>query len=441
MVSGHYHSANATHRVPRYLAYLFAFYLAFASPATYAIGAAAETAATSAARAAAVALGAGEGLGVAALGLGAAAAAVGAFALTFCATSYVMGTGLCSPDDPATGGGIGAAIQNPASSQQYVWVAYTSDGKNYFCSSSSECQSMINAYYATNPSQYSGYAVSCSGPVNLRIQCERYINNSKDFTFELSPVNNPSYNPSGSSTNSPDVAGDNIAKNPRATSAVAAAAAAKARGATDQTAVTAARAASTATGTGNPARDRAAGNTAAAAAAAAAAAEAAGASPAEVEKAAKDAANTAAAAADKSQPQDKTCQSNGASIDGRYCTDTAVNPDAGALPVFCQWAVSVCGFFDWVKEEPVVATAEATNVTPEKDTYDTYNLPTNPQKSVTVNFGGQCPSDVTIPVFMGIEWKFSYQAACTIAGYAKYAFIGVASITAIFIVTGNREPD
>ena len=424
MVSSHHHRPDASHHIPRYLAFIFCFYLAFAAPAANAIGAAADAAATAAAARAAAALGAGEGLGVALGGAAAAAAAVGAFALAFCATSYIMGTNLCSPTNPETGGGIASAIVDPAGS--FYYTTRFSDTKH--ATLDAACQEIS----VGTGRKLTEYDCRLDG-TSIRLYTKGTTSTLGTYGSQVKT--------SQTTNNPPDVAGDNIANNPRAAAGVGAAAAAKARGASDSAAESAARAAASATGTGNPSRDRAAGNTAAAAGAAAAAAEAAGGSKADIDKAAKDAAATAAAAADKAAPEEKTCQSNGASIDGRYCTDTAVNPDAGALPVFCQWAVSVCGFFDWVKEEPAVATAEATNVTPEKDTYDTYNLPTNPQKSVTVNFGGQCPSDVTIPVFMGIEWKFSYNAACTIAGYAKYAFIGVASITAIFIVTGNREPD
>lgn len=431
LVSSHHHRPNASHHIPRYLAFLFCFYLAFASPAANAIGAAADAAATAAAARAAAALGAGEGLGVALGGLGVAAAAVGAFALTFCATSYIMGTDLCSPNNPETGGGIAAAINDPSAPGAVVYSIDNIDGT--FSSGDAACA-------AFNAAKGDGW---WGGTKYVQPNCRGI--GSGTAIAGVRATNNPNYDPNNPPTNSPPIAGDNIANNPRAAAGIGGAAAAKARGASDSAAESAARAAAAATGTGNPSRDRAAGNTAAAAGAAAAAAEAAGGSKSDVDKAAKDAAATAAAAADKAAPQDKTCQSNGASVDGRYCTDATAQPKPNSLPVFCTWAPSLCTLVDWVKQEPVERTQEQViaqdNVIPQEDTYDNYNLPTNPQRSISVNFGGQCPSDVTIPLFMGIEWKFSYQAACEIAGYAKYAFVGAASITAIFIVTGNREPD
>lgn len=432
MVSSHYHRPDTVHHIPRYLALTASLYVSAALPvAAYANAAAIGGLAA----AAASALGAAEGIAVpAAVGAGAAAAAVGAFALAFCATSYIMGTDLCSPSNPETGGGISAAINQPSYSSPTLWATGAGQQSDFIYSTPEAAGQAMCAYY--NQTYVGLYNITSSGAY---VSCRK--SNGDGDSWDIRAKANPNYG-GQPQQNSPDVAGDNIANNPRAAAGVGGAAAAKARGASDSAAESAARAAAAATGTGNPSRDRAAGNTGAAAGAAAAAAESAGGSKADVDKAAKDAANTAAAAADKAAPQDKTCQSNGASVDGRYCTDATAQPKPSTLPVYCTWAVAVCAFIDWVKAEPEVSTdVNANTVQPEKDTYDNYDLPSNPHKQVSILFGGQCPSDVNIPLFLGINWNFSYKAACDIAGYAKYAFIAAASISAVFIVTGNRETE
>ena len=425
---------------------VLAFYLAFAAPTAYAIGAAADAAATAAAARAAAALGAGEGLGVALGGAAAAAAAVGAFALAFCATSYIMGTDLCSPSNPETGGGIAAAINQPSSglNGKFIWK-----GTNEIYSYATASEACDYPRITSNP------AISFSRvEINGTSALCYYNYNGEEYQWSIArQVSNPHYNPNAEpDKNTPDVAGDNISGNPRAAAGVGGAAAAKARGASDSAAESAARAAAAATGTGNPSRDRAAGNTGAAAGAAAAAAEAAGGSKADVDKAAKDAANTAAAAADKAAPEEKTCQSNGASVDGRYCTDATAQPKPNSLPVFCTWAAVVCEmavksistmdaineFFTGVKADPTAATSEKVEIKERQVPFTPASFEQN-----YFSFNATCPAAAsgsfellgsTVPL------SFDYTPICNFATGARPFILAGAMIAAAFIVAGaNRE--
>lgn len=441
LVSSNNTRTRGNNHIPRVIALTSCFYLAAALPIT-AYASVEATITTTAARAAA-ALGAGEGLAVSLAGASAAALAIGVFAIAFCGTSYVMGTDLCIKSEGlttggVTGGRIAIAINNPAYIPQYQ---YRGKDSVFYSSQYAACESwLVGGYKDTHT------------VANQAVPFSPYCLYSKKSNSQVTtlPGSNATrvaqsgYNANASPALPPATAGQNIAITPSTVASLGAAAAAKARGASDAAAVAAAEVSAEVTGTGNPARDRAAGNTAAAAGAAAAAAEASGGSPADVRAAAKDAANAAVAAADKAQPQDKTCQSSGASFDGTYCTDAAAAPYKGDLPFFCSWASSVCGFFDWTKSQfddvaPVTATDTSVNIKNQhKNDADSpisgFNID---QQRVT--FAAQCPAPVNFTFgFMGHSQNlsFRYDALCEFMSQVRPLVIASSYLAGAYIVVG-----
>lgn len=445
LVSSNNNGTRGNNHIPRVIALTSCFYLAAALPIT--AYASVESAVTTTAARAAAALGAGEGLAVTLAGASAAALAIGVFAIAFCGTSYVMGTGLCTKVEGistggVTGGRIATAIDNPQHIAQYTYRG--KDGVIY-STQYAACDSFIvgteRLKYAvtTQTVPFSSYCIYKRLGEN--------VTGSPNSTYpgaSAPRVAQSGYNANVSPTLPPSTAGQNIAVTPSTVASLGAAAAAKARGASDAAAVVAAEVSAEVTGTGNPARDRAAGNTAAAAGAAAAAAEASGGSPADVRAAAKDAANAAVAAADKAQPQDKTCQSSGASFDGTYCTDAAAAPYKGDLPFFCSWASSVCGFFDWTKsqfDDVAPATATDTSVTIKNQHKNDADSPISgfniDQQRVT--FAAQCPAPVNFTFgFMGHSQNlsFRYDALCEFMSQVRPLVIASSYLAGAYIVVG-----
>lgn len=80
----------------------------------------------------------------------------------------------------------------------------------------------------------------------------------------------------------------------------------------------------------------------------------------------------------------------------------------------------------------------------ESDTsIDIQDIPATP-KNVDISFGGGCPADVVIPIsFVGqtVDFRFSWQGICNAAVTIKPVVIMIASMSYIFIVSGNRESD
>ncbi len=131
---------------------------------------------------------------------------------------------------------------------------------------------------------------------------------------------------------------------------------------------------------------------------------------------------------------------------------TKTNPDTGetslALPSFCGWAGTVCEYMDWVKgeyqttmdwfkAEPAPTPAEPVAVI---DDVDIGNWQEKANAGY-VQFGGQCPTDVNIPInYMGASTNLSisYAPFCQFASMIKPAVILGAWISAMLIISGGR---
>lgn len=104
-----------------------------------------------------------------------------------------------------------------------------------------------------------------------------------------------------------------------------------------------------------------------------------------------------------------------------------------ALPSFCTWATSLC---DFVSSQPDVPEDGNVPVTPVSTDWQ------NKAQSTYVSFGGNCPSDVLVPItFMGKTQNLtlSYSPFCSFATKIKPAIILGAWISGLLIISGGRS--
>lgn len=159
---------------------------------------------------------------------------------------------------------------------------------------------------------------------------------------------------------------------------------------------------------------------------------------------AAEAARTAADAANTAAVTD--------AIDAQTDAISQTDPDTGEkslkLPTFCGWAGTVCEYMDWVKgeyqttidwfkTEPAPPPAEPVAVI---DDVDIGNWQEKANAGY-VQFGGQCPTDVNIPInYMGASTNLSisYAPFCQFASMIKPAVILGAWISAMLIISGGR---
>lgn len=118
--------------------------------------------------------------------------------------------------------------------------------------------------------------------------------------------------------------------------------------------------------------------------------------------------------------------------------DPQPNPETKfELPTFCDWATPVCGFIDWLKEEPQLP--EPTK--PKLVEYDDSWLA--PAEKSWVNFGSAtCPQDIIIPIQFGNNSQnitISYVPFCKFAQMIKPAVILGAYLSALMIIVGGRQ--
>lgn len=105
------------------------------------------------------------------------------------------------------------------------------------------------------------------------------------------------------------------------------------------------------------------------------------------------------------------------------------------LPAFCNYAASLCKWIDWTQNDEL----------PEKDDTDLeVNVPI-PTKTVSVNFGAQCPAPVSYPFSMGGYSTtiplIKFEPLCATAPIVKPSIIALASIGAAFIIFGRGKSE
>lgn len=105
------------------------------------------------------------------------------------------------------------------------------------------------------------------------------------------------------------------------------------------------------------------------------------------------------------------------------------------LPAFCDYAATLCEWIDWTKEDGI----------PEKDTTDLeVDIPI-PTKTVSVNFGSECPAPVSYPFAMGGYSTtiplIKFEPLCATAPIVKPSIIALASIGAAFIIFGRGKSE
>lgn len=112
------------------------------------------------------------------------------------------------------------------------------------------------------------------------------------------------------------------------------------------------------------------------------------------------------------------------------------NPETGglALPSFCTWAVSVCEFIKWFKEDPETPEKDELEIdTPEEQELDDSIFSTNQQ----------CPPDLVISytLLKTHQISFSYQNMCNAFTVARPVVIFIGGLIALFILGGYRSSE
>lgn len=153
---------------------------------------------------------------------------------------------------------------------------------------------------------------------------------------------------------------------------------------------------------------------------------------------------------DKDSSNDRAWNSDGSEASSD--TSPKVDPDTGEIvgettstvfPVFCEWAHTVCDWYDdwketdtWLKEEAI----EKEDKYEIKDQTDTELL--SQMQSVQFNSSSYCPADISVPVsFHGLgssSINISYQPFCSLAQQIRPMVIMLAWILGAYIVTGRN---
>ncbi|WP_457794448.1 virulence factor TspB C-terminal domain-related protein, partial [Acinetobacter baumannii] len=138
---------------------------------------------------------------------------------------------------------------------------------------------------------------------------------------------------------------------------------------------------------------------------------------------------------------DRTWDEDGGAADGKAepIKDPEGNPTGGQsisieFPVFCEWAFTVCKWYDdwkktdeWMKEDPE-------QKDPEKVEFDEDVS----AGTVTLTGSDACPKDSVQFTLMGQTYtlELPYQPVCDALTFFKPAVLAVGAITSAFIVAG-----
>ncbi|MGQ0978853.1 virulence factor TspB C-terminal domain-related protein [Acinetobacter baumannii] len=145
--------------------------------------------------------------------------------------------------------------------------------------------------------------------------------------------------------------------------------------------------------------------------------------------------------AEKPFSNDRAWQDDGAKADGTAepIKDADGNPTGGQsisfeFPVFCEWAFTVCNWYDdwqatdkWMKEEPEDKDGEEAEVNDDASA-----------GKVTLTGSEVCPQDSVQFTVMGQLYtiELPYQPVCDALTFFKPAVLAVGAITSAFIVAG-----
>lgn len=145
--------------------------------------------------------------------------------------------------------------------------------------------------------------------------------------------------------------------------------------------------------------------------------------------------------AEKPNINDRAWQDDGAKADGTAepIKDADGNPTGGQsisfeFPVFCEWAFTVCNWYDdwqttdkWLKEEPQDKDGEEAEVNDDASA-----------GKVTLTGSEVCPQDSVQFTVMGQTYtiELPYQPVCDALTFFKPAVLAVGAITSAFIVAG-----
>lgn len=372
-------------------------------------------------------------------GLGAAAAALGAFGLGFCAASYAMGTGACTPNSPL-GLGMGAAsggaiAQNPDSGDLEKIVPPRGP-----------CERFYGVGSNNPPAPYVCVDVPHASLANWQCAQRRrtdivQISNVACYQDELPTKRRPTPEELGDA-----LGGDKASPKTKAAAAAAAGAAAHSLasgGSQRQAAAAAAAAAATAKPTDsvctvgkhlnpqNGACSALAGDTA----------------PAEpVTCAAPMILNPTTNGC--SLPDSKTCAA-GAVYDfvSKKClaVDNTVKENNGTgvpskdfeIPSFCDWAKPVCTAIEWLTNEDIPAqTVTKVDVKPQASPVPDSQLENSP---FLVSWGRYCPPDIPINFTLlktQSSFSFKYQPICEFMEKLRPLVIAAAYLSGAYIIGG-----
>lgn len=121
--------------------------------------------------------------------------------------------------------------------------------------------------------------------------------------------------------------------------------------------------------------------------------------------------------------------------------DPEPDPTPTEWPAFCDWATLACDYYNWAMEAWEPPANENTEVDIQQPDIGDWQSKAN---ASYVQFNGQCPADVTIPInYMGAstDLSISYQPFCHFASMIKPAVILGAWISAMLIISGGRAKE
>ncbi|GEM_PF-2809894 len=117
------------------------------------------------------------------------------------------------------------------------------------------------------------------------------------------------------------------------------------------------------------------------------------------------------------------------------------NPEPTPWPAFCDWATLACDYYNWAMGAWEPPEGENNEVDIQQPDIGDWQSKAN---ASYVQFDGQCPADVTIPInYMGAatNLSISYQPFCHFASMIKPAVILGAWISAMLIISGGRAKE
>lgn len=108
---------------------------------------------------------------------------------------------------------------------------------------------------------------------------------------------------------------------------------------------------------------------------------------------------------------------------------TQTAPDQ--MPVFCEWAKTICDWIGWTKQTPT----DADQVAPPVPFED---APSSSTWSSGLG-GGSCPAPHTVDLGDMGTFQMTVQPLCDLADYLRPLFIAMAALAAAFIIGGRRN--